>query len=138
MSTAGAAVNVLITYKTQKKVLSVRTDLGATTLLLKDRFVSQFNVDCNASVSFQRYDSRFDEYVDLSEDDTIEDCDKLIAIVSNINDQELVSSQLNCETLPQKENGCSSLDDPTEQPDALAIAKEVVITNDSKYYYKNI
>uniref|UniRef100_A0A1X7STT4 Uncharacterized protein n=1 Tax=Amphimedon queenslandica TaxID=400682 RepID=A0A1X7STT4_AMPQE len=67
----------------------------------------------------KQYDSRFDEYVDLSKDDIVEDFDKLIAIVSDIIDQP------NCETFPQDKNGCISLDDPIlEQPDALAFAEE--------------
>uniref|UniRef100_A0A1X7TM68 Uncharacterized protein n=1 Tax=Amphimedon queenslandica TaxID=400682 RepID=A0A1X7TM68_AMPQE len=73
-------------------------------------------VDFNASVSFQRYDSRFDKYVDLSEDDIVEDFDKLIGIVSDINDQGNIKKELESRfkafRRPKKDANCSN--PPTE------------------------
>ena len=94
------SISVLIQYNKHKRVLQV--DEPSITSL-REKFVSSFQVMVVymhesfvihygigrplCCICFLRYDSRFDEYVDIGEDETIADRDKISVTVLSKDDK---------------------------------------------------
>ena len=78
------AKTVLVSYLDRNKLMEIPEHKVETDLMfLDDSFRHLFSYCDNVSitVSFQRFDSEWDEYIELSEGDMIQDRDKLKAVV---------------------------------------------------------
>ena len=71
---------ILITYLDRKKLLKFPDGEGLD--FLAQEFKKVFSINVNLKVHFQRFNSEFDEYVELEEEDVLHHKDKLIAITS--------------------------------------------------------
>ena len=78
---ASAVKKVLITYQSREKILTIPQENGISSLRLE--FCVVFGVsEAGNSVTFQRYDSEFEENVDVESDDEVLDREKLQAVVT--------------------------------------------------------
>ena len=79
----GTPKQVLVTYLDRKKVLSIPQGSNVGDIdFLENEFLQVFGLSGSRSVTFQRFNSIFQEYVDLEYNCEINDKDKLQAIVT--------------------------------------------------------
>ena len=81
------SVTVLVTYLDKKKLVKIPLNhkVDSDLQFLTGEFIKLFSVEdsSNVSVTFQQYDSGWDEYIDLDLTDTLLHKDKVKAIVTS-------------------------------------------------------
>ena len=76
---------VLVSFKERNKVLRISyTNEGGVLACLKEQFCRAFNETISEEelITFQRFDSEWDSFIDLEECDTVNDRDKLRVVVT--------------------------------------------------------
>ena len=102
---------VLVSFKERNKVLRVSTSTNEQEIAcLKEQFFHAFNETITEGqlIVFQRYDSEWDSFVDLEEHDTVENRDKLKAVIiektgSSINTGSVVNTETSASHLAHNE-----------------------------------
>lgn len=74
---------ILVTYLENSKILRIPTDAVDELNSLEQQFVKKFKVASGIKFSFQRYDLEWGEYVDLDEESTLNQKEKIKAIINS-------------------------------------------------------
>lgn len=89
-----AQKQVLVTYLERKKVVKIPPHSGSDIDFLSQEFSQVFGVESSSSVTFQRFDSTWDEYVDLESDCELYSKDKINAVLGSTPGRASVSSEV--------------------------------------------
>ena len=103
---SSAAKTVLLSYQEKNKRVVIPSGKSESDLcFLNNQFIAQFNFDLNVKldITFQRFDSEWNEYVDLEDTDKINDKDKLKVVVTPLPSGETPTSDLGCKDTNEDE-----------------------------------
>lgn len=79
-----ASKQVLVKYGERKKVLKIPQDhIGNEIQWLTEEVLKAFGLK-HSNVIFQRFDTTFEEYIDLESDSEVYDKDKLLAVFTPV------------------------------------------------------
>ena len=105
---------VLVSFKERNKVLRINSSTNEREIAcLKEQFCRAFGETISEGqfITFQRFDSTWDSFVDLEECDTVEDRDKLKVIVTestSISNSGTVHAEASGSCLTQMEHSVSA------------------------------
>ena len=89
---SSTAKTVLLSYLEKNKRIVIPSEKPETDLrYLNNQFIAQFNFDSNVKldITFQRFESDWNEYIDLEDTDEVNDKDKLKVVVTPLLDKEV-------------------------------------------------